>query len=148
VVDTHPAVVAPSSSASIKQYNPKALDWVAPEAQEFLPQTYNSLATVSHVFSVYDIFFCTFLPLRSIANIPRLFYTTRCNAGRSFCFIRISLKCPSSGFGYSRSYPGTLCSLDRWSCLTRALENCQVSQYQNNEYTAQGPQPRRWGFYP
>ena len=46
-IDAQPAAVAPSSSASMKQYNPKAPDWVAPEVQEFLPQTYSTIATVS-----------------------------------------------------------------------------------------------------
>ncbi|KAF6238459.1 hypothetical protein HO173_003426 [Letharia columbiana] len=31
-----------STTASLKQYNPNAPDWIAPDAQEFLPQAYNS----------------------------------------------------------------------------------------------------------
>ncbi len=39
----------------MKQYNPKAPDWVAPEVHEFLPQTYNTLATVSHDLFSYEV---------------------------------------------------------------------------------------------
>ena len=42
------------SSSSLKQYNPNAPDWIAPENQEFLPQTYNA---VSISFSIIYYFF-------------------------------------------------------------------------------------------
>lgn len=43
------AVTAPAFTPSLKQYNPNAPDWVAsaPDIPEFLPQSYNTLPTVS-----------------------------------------------------------------------------------------------------
>ena len=53
MIDASSATVAPPISVSMKSYNPKAPDWVAPDVQEFLPQTYNTLAPVS-----YECFLC------------------------------------------------------------------------------------------
>ena len=38
-----PTPAASTGNSSRKQYNPNAPDWIAPEAQEFVPQSYNSV---------------------------------------------------------------------------------------------------------
>lgn len=38
----YPASTAPSSTSSTKGYNPNAPEWTAPEAQEYLPPSYNN----------------------------------------------------------------------------------------------------------
>lgn len=41
-VGSRPASTAPSSTSSTKGYNPNAPEWTAPEAQEYLPPSYNN----------------------------------------------------------------------------------------------------------
>ncbi|KAI4268722.1 MAG: hypothetical protein L6R38_007738 [Xanthoria sp. 2 TBL-2021] len=41
-VGSRPASTAPSSTSSTKGYNPNAPEWTAPDAQEYLPSSYNN----------------------------------------------------------------------------------------------------------
>ena len=53
-MNTASSVASFSSSSNLKSYNPNAPDWVGPEVQEFLPQSFNSLSvsiTISILFS-------------------------------------------------------------------------------------------------
>ena len=53
--DVKLAAAAPSLSGSAKQYNPNAPDWLAPGAQEYLPQSYSTIPAVSLTFSLVFI---------------------------------------------------------------------------------------------
>lgn len=44
------APTAPAFTPASKQYNPNALDWVAPEVPDFIPQAYNTISSVSFNF--------------------------------------------------------------------------------------------------
>ncbi|MCJ1348224.1 PAB-dependent poly(A)-specific ribonuclease subunit 3, partial [Peltigera leucophlebia] len=43
-----PAPTAPAFTPASKQYNPTALDWVAPEVPDFIPQAYNTISSVEN----------------------------------------------------------------------------------------------------
>lgn len=50
------APTAPAFTPASKQYNPTALDWVAPEVPDFIPQSYNNISTAVSV-KFLDVFF-------------------------------------------------------------------------------------------
>ncbi|KAL8690146.1 MAG: hypothetical protein Q9218_004345 [Villophora microphyllina] len=43
---SRPASTAPSATSSVKGYNPNAPEWTAPDAQEFLPPSYNGVTSL------------------------------------------------------------------------------------------------------